>query len=331
MVRNVHERLIAAPPEAVGALLDTLGSAHDRMWPEAPHEPMVLRHPGGAGLAVGAHGGHGAIRYTVESYEPGRRVTFRFSPRLPLVGTHEFFVDPAAGGTLLRHELVARPSGVMRVLWPLVVRSMHDCYAEDALDRTERELGIGPATAHKHSPWSRFLERGLHRRVSATEPILDGLGKAALARVDASDAFRTDLLSGDSTDPIAWTTAVFAAGPRWVRALLRLRDTLVRPFGVRTAGAAPAGTFPLRDSCSTEAVVGVDDVHLDFRVITTVDESARLVTVTTLIQIHSRLGRVYWSVVRHFHPLVVRSLLRGTRHPVGAVSNPMGVGVPAQT
>ena len=67
MIRNVHERVINAPIEPLGALLDGLGQKDDRLWPSQGWTPMVLDRP----LALGADGGHGAIRYYVSEYEPG--------------------------------------------------------------------------------------------------------------------------------------------------------------------------------------------------------------------------------------------------------------------
>ena len=327
-MRNVHERVIAAAPEQVGALLDTLGSRHDRFWPGAPRVPMVLRGPAGGGLGAGARGGHGSVRYAVEEHRPGRRVAFRFEGALPLHGTHVLTVDPAPGGTLVRHDMVATPSGALRLLWPLLVRSMHDCYVEDAFDRVERELGVGPVREHRHSRWTA-LERA-RRHVRPADPRLDGLGSGGLARVDAADAFRTDLLPGDGVDPLAWTHDVFASAPGWVRAAMALRDRLVRPLGLRAARGPDERPLPVLAVAPTAGVRGLDDRHLELRVVTSVDERRAEVTLTTLVQVHSGLGPAYWGVVRHVHPVVVRVLLRRTGRPAGAVTAvvPAGAGGP---
>ena len=42
MIRNVHERVINAPIESLGALLDGLGQKDDRLWPSQSWTPMVL-------------------------------------------------------------------------------------------------------------------------------------------------------------------------------------------------------------------------------------------------------------------------------------------------
>lgn len=322
-MRNVHHRRINASPAQVGWLLDTLGSIDDRLWPPPPRDPMVLRHDDGDGVRVGARGGHGPIRYRVTQHVPGRRVAFAFDRGVGIDGWHAVEVDPLPDGTTsLRHVLEGRTSGAMRILWPLLVRSIHGCYVEDAFDRAERELGVGPVTEHRHSVWTRVVGRRPRRRVTATAPVLDGLGAAALPHVDAADAFRTDLLPGDGTDPLAWTTDIFSASPRWVDSLMELRHRLVRPFGLETGEGRDLALFPLHDRSETEVLTGVDDRHLDFRVVTTVDERTRSVTLTTVVRIHSRLGRSYWALVRHFHPRVVRSLMRRTAQRAGHHTGP---------
>jgi hypothetical protein len=55
VIRNVHERLVAAPVAQVSPLLDRLGSPDDALWPAPAWMPMVLDGP----VAVGAAGGHG--------------------------------------------------------------------------------------------------------------------------------------------------------------------------------------------------------------------------------------------------------------------------------
>jgi hypothetical protein len=61
---NVHERAFAAPGPRVGAVLDSLASAQDQLWPGDKWPPMVLDR----GWRVGSTGGHSKIRYTVSDY-----------------------------------------------------------------------------------------------------------------------------------------------------------------------------------------------------------------------------------------------------------------------
>lgn len=132
MIRNVHERRLAAPQAVVGALVDSLASADDRLWPSCRWPAMRLDR----GLEPGSDGGHGPVRYRVGRYDAGRSVAFAFTPAFPIAGEHRFEVEPATGGgTTLRHVLEGRPHGWMRLGWPLCFRWLHDALVEDALDR----------------------------------------------------------------------------------------------------------------------------------------------------------------------------------------------------
>ncbi|WP_167149716.1 SRPBCC family protein [Actinomyces sp. ZJ308] len=156
MIRNVHERVINAPIESLGVLLDGLGQRGDRLWPSRSWPPMALDRP----LAPGADGGHGAIRYYVSEYEPGRRVRFTFHPRTGIIGAHELSLDALdEGRTRIRHVLIGRTSGAMRLAFPVMVEPLHDAVVEDLFDNAEREatgLVARPAT---WSPRVRVLRR----------------------------------------------------------------------------------------------------------------------------------------------------------------------------
>jgi hypothetical protein len=109
-----------------------------------------------------------------------------------------------------------------------------------------------------------------------------------------------------------------ARGPRWIEALLRLRNRLVAPFGLKTAvptgNNAPAcvGIFPVISEMPDRLVAGLDDAHLDFRLVVDVagTGSERHVTATTLVLTHNLLGRAYLAVILPFHRLIVPSMLR---------------------
>ncbi|MDQ3696479.1 MAG: SRPBCC family protein [Gemmatimonadota bacterium] len=159
LIRNVHERLLSLAPAQVGALIDSLASPDDGLWPRDRWPAMRLDRP----LTVGAIGGHGPIRYTVDEYEPGLKIRFRFTGMAGFVGTHGFIAEPAAsGGTRLRHELLMHTEGSARLTWPAVFRPLHDALIEDALDRAAVAAGQ-PPSAPAWSPWVRVLRRVLRR------------------------------------------------------------------------------------------------------------------------------------------------------------------------
>ena len=156
-VRNVHARRFAASAGAVGQLIDGLSSADDRLWPRDRWPAMRFDRP----LGVGAVGGHGPIRYTVETYVPGRSVRFRFAAPHGFLGTHQYEVEAlATGGTILRHVMTMDAVGSARLTWPLVFRPLHDALIEDSLDCAAVALGEARVGA-LWSPVVRVLRAAL--------------------------------------------------------------------------------------------------------------------------------------------------------------------------
>jgi hypothetical protein len=106
--------------------------------------------------------------------------------------------------------------------------------------------------------------------------------------------------------------------PRWIERLLALRNVLVAPFDLkkpvptRTSTADTIGIFPVVSETPDRLVAGLNDKHLDFRVVVDVASSGhgQRVTATTLVLTHNLLGRVYLAIILPFHRLVVRALLR---------------------
>ncbi len=74
-VINIHERELGANHEQVGALIDSLASEDDRLWPGHSWPRMKFDRP----LSIGATGGHGPIRYFIEGYKPGKFIKFCFT------------------------------------------------------------------------------------------------------------------------------------------------------------------------------------------------------------------------------------------------------------
>lgn len=137
-VYNFHCRRIQAPIDAVGAVIDTLASDDDRLWPWEHFEPMKLDRP----LQHGASGGHGPVRYTTVEYIPGRLAVFEFDATSGIMksfrGRHWFeAIAIDAKTTELRHMLWADIRGLMWLAWWVLVETMHDATVEAALAKAE--------------------------------------------------------------------------------------------------------------------------------------------------------------------------------------------------
>ncbi len=128
---------------------------------------------------------------------------------------------------------------------------------------------------------------------------------AIYGRTDLADAWSVRLRPGMPTDPQVWADAIFRQEPpRWVVALFRLRDRLVRLVGIPPASR---DTFATRAVHQDEVVIGTDDVHLDFRATVRVGDGR--VVASTVARATNRRGRLYLVVIRLFHPVIVKAML----------------------
>jgi hypothetical protein len=163
----------------------------------------------------------------------------------------------------------------------------------------------------------RLLQRMNGPRVRATAVPDSPLLAPALPRVDWADAYALRCRPGMPADPQAWADAVFRDPPRWVAALLGLRQALVGLVGIeRDDGSA----FDALDRTDHEVLLGTDAGHLDFRV--SVLREADRVVLATVVRVHNRHGRVYSALVRRVHPTVVRAMLARAARTLSRSSRP---------
>jgi uncharacterized protein DUF2867 len=137
-----------------------------------------------------------------------------------------------------------------------------------------------------------------------------------LAGAQFMDAYRLEV-DGAALDARQAAIRMMARVPRWVDALLVLRNIIVAPFGLKTSGEerrAPRdliGIFPVVSETPDRLVAGFNDKHLDFRVVVDVATTGQRqsVTATTLVLTHNWLGRTYLAIIMPFHRMVVRAML----------------------
>lgn len=140
-----------------------------------------------------------------------------------------------------------------------------------------------------------------------------------LPGVDFSDAFMVEIVA-PGLDARGAAEAMLTQSPRWVSRLMRWRNALVKPLGLKRPEPAVQphpqmiGVFPVVSESPDRIVVGFDDRHLDFRVIidvlTALDGKRKRVTATTLVARHNRTGGAYLAVIKPFHRRVTRALLK---------------------
>ena len=152
-------------------------------------------------------------------------------------------------------------------------------------------------------------------KVRKVDPNVDS--GALLAGAQFVDAYSI-AIEGAALDARQAAEKMLAPAPRWIGALLALRNFLVAPFGLKTSAPDEPGTrdtigiFPVVDQAPDRLVAGLNDKHLDFRLVVDVASAGHTqrVTATTLVLTHNLLGRTYLAIIRPFHRLVVPAMLR---------------------
>ncbi|WP_101690365.1 DUF2867 domain-containing protein [Dysgonomonas massiliensis] len=148
--------------------------------------------------------------------------------------------------------------------------------------------------------------------------------------VDYSDAFACEVMEDKKLSMEEIMISFWTVGtPAWVNTLFKLRNILVRPFGLETgesedrsqkikeiiqAGSGNNGLMSVTDKSDNEIVVLLSDKHLDAYMSIFIDKKEELQTVTaiTLVHYHNRIGKIYFFFVRPFHKVVVKSMLKRT-------------------
>ncbi|WP_439816670.1 DUF2867 domain-containing protein [Zavarzinia sp. CC-PAN008] len=143
---------------------------------------------------------------------------------------------------------------------------------------------------------------------------------ALLPGATFADAFTIRVEERDLTAPAA-ARRVIGRQPAWIGHLMRLRNLVAAPFGLKTdettipAPNGRLGLFPILSETEARVVLGFADRHLDFRIVLDVVrlDGAAQVTTTTVVRTHNALGRTYLTTIMPFHRMVVRAMLAQAR------------------
>lgn len=95
------------------------------------------------------------------------------------------------------------------------------------------------------------------------------------------------------------------------RILARIRDAVVRPFGLKPIGPTGMAPFDRRSDGADVTVMGVDDRHVDVRIVYQLEgpSEARRLYATTLVRAHNTWGKAYLATILPIHFLVVKRQL----------------------
>ena len=112
--------------------------------------------------------------------------------------------------------------------------------------------------------------------------------------------------------------------PKWVHYLLKIRDLIVKPFGIKTSDEIevkveshyPIGSkavfFTVIDRNKNEIVMAEDDKHLNFRTSVMIEKDGKNTNIyqTTIVQYNNFFGRFYFFFVKPFHRIIIKKGLK---------------------
>jgi uncharacterized protein DUF2867 len=143
---------------------------------------------------------------------------------------------------------------------------------------------------------------------------VDAATRALLPQTHVSDAYRL-IVHERTLDATTAARRIFERAPRWIHALMALRNRLVAPLGLNTfvdESVRKIGIFPVIAETPNHVLLGLDDKHLDFRIavdVVALGGAQHQVTTTTVVRTHNQLGRIYLEIVLPFHRVIVPTMV----------------------
>lgn len=139
-----------------------------------------------------------------------------------------------------------------------------------------------------------------------------------LEQLDFHDTFATTNHQ-DSLEEIAHL--IFDRPPNWIRGLFAIRNKLVRLVGLKTEIPADyhtdfevggyIGFFRIFSISDTELILGADDSHLNFRAVLVNNHQPTFnIKMITLVKFNNSTGRLYMQLIKPFHRLVVKRMVK---------------------
>ncbi len=107
--------------------------------------------------------------------------------------------------------------------------------------------------------------------------------------------------------------ARFFCTPQWIIALMKVRNAIIKPFGLK--GEKNLSDLVIVESDSL-ATISKSDRHLDFVIAFMTERRMNdsvYLSVCTKVRYNNRMGKFYFSIIKPFHKLICKILLKQVR------------------
>lgn len=153
--------------------------------------------------------------------------------------------------------------------------------------------------------------------------------KQAELKFDYTDSYKADIQNCTkfNADKIA-TLFINSTNkkPKWLGFLMTIRNWLAEQIGLKKTAIRPNnktlseikigekfGMFELFDKLENEIILGKNDKHLNFRLSILSDElieKINTLNISTLVKFNNSFGKFYFMLIKPFHKLIVKSMIR---------------------
>ncbi len=155
------------------------------------------------------------------------------------------------------------------------------------------------------------------KKVIEEKFILSSKHQKLLKQINFGDIFSTTN-HVDSIKLIA--KSIFDHTPKWVDLLFTLRNKMVGLIGLKNEipkdytndfkVGGYVGLFKIYNLEDSECILGLDDSHLNFRVIINKGiDNYYNINVITLVEYNNLKGKIYMSIIKPFHRIVVKRMV----------------------
>lgn len=154
-------------------------------------------------------------------------------------------------------------------------------------------------------------------KVKEEEPYISDKAKQLFSKIDFVDTFTT---TNHQNSIQEITNQIFNTAPKWVEFLFKIRNNIVKLFGLKTGipddynedfkVGGYVKFFKIYDIATNEVILGANDNHLNFRaIVSNTENTSHNIKVTTLVEYNNKKGKIYMTIVKPFHRMVVKHMV----------------------
>jgi len=141
--------------------------------------------------------------------------------------------------------------------------------------------------------------------------------KKLFKKIDFSDTFSTTNHSNNLNEI---SNIIFNTTPKWISILFKIRNKIAGFIGLKIDKPNDYNTdykiggyisfFKIFQINDNEIILGANDNHLNFRaIINNTKEEVNNIKVTTLVEYNNTKGKIYMTLIKPFHRLVVMKMV----------------------